>query len=141
MDPVTIVGLVEGSISLAVQCGGAAKSLNNLVGTYKHAKLTISTMVQSLNIMQVAWDRIGAWSKTSMPLDDDDLTQRLEMFLQTGSLVLDALEEDLRSYNISHMSLAQRSRFVWNENIFQGHQTRIRDQAQSMSLLLQAIQL
>ena len=142
MDPVTLVGIVEGSISLAVQCGSVAKSLNNLAGQYKYAKLTISTMVQNLDIMQVAWDRIGAWSKTSMaPIDDHDLMQRLERFLQTGSLVLDALEEDLLSYDASYMTIAQRSRLVWNENILQGHQSRIRDQAQSMSLLLQAIHL
>lgn len=141
MDPVTIVGLVEGSISFAVKCGSVAKSLNNLAGKYQYANLTISTMVQSLDIMQVAWDRIGAWSKTSPPMDDDDLTQRLKMFLQTGSLVLGALEEDLQSYDLSRMTLSQKSRIVWNENLLQGHQTRIRDQAQSMSLLLQAIQL
>ena len=141
MDPVTLVGIVEGSISLAVQCGSVAKSLNNLAGQYKYAKLTVATMIQNLNIMQVAWERIGVWSKTSMPTDDDGFTQRLERFLETGFLVLDALEEDLRSYNVSRMTFRQRSRLVWNENILQGHQNRIRDQAQSMSLLLQAIQL
>ena len=141
MDPVTLVGIVEGSISLAVQCGSVAKSLNSLAGQYKHAKLTISTMIQNLDIMQVAWERIGVWSKTSMPIDDDGFTQRLERFLETGCLVLNALEEDLRSYNVSRMTFRQRSRLVWNENILQGHQNRIRDQAQSMSLLLQAIQL
>ena len=142
MEPVTIVGLVEGSISLAIQCGSVAKSLNSLAGQYKHANLTISTMVQNLDIMQLTWDRIGAWSKNYMPTDDDDgFTQRLRRFLETGSLVLDALEEDLRSYDVSNVTFTQRSRLVWNESVLQGHQNRIRDQAQSMSLLLQAIQL
>lgn len=137
MDPVTIVGLVEGSIGLAVKCGSVAKSLNSLVGQYKYAKLTVSTMVQNLDIMQLAWDRIGAWSKDYMPTDSEDFTQRLERSLETGSLVLDALEEDLQSYDVSSMTFGQRSRLVWNETTLQGHQSRI----QSMSLLLQAIQL
>ena len=141
MDPVTIVGLVEGSISLAVHCGSVAKSLKNLAGQYKNAKLTISTMVQNLDIMQLSWDRISAWSRDFMPTDNDAFAQRLERFLETGSLVQDALEEDLRSYNVSNVTFTQRSRLVWNENLLQGHQSRIRDQAQSMSLLLQAIQL
>ena len=141
MDPVTLVGIVEGSVSLAVQCGSVAKSLNNLTGQYKHAKLTVSTLVQNLEIMHFAWNRIGLWSKTSMPTDDDDFTQRLKKFLETGSLVLDALEEDLQSYDVSRMTFSQRSRLVWNENILQSHQNRVRDQAQSMSLLLQAVQL
>ena len=141
MDPVTIVGVLEGSISLAVQCGSVVKSLNSLAGQYKYAKLTISSMVQSLEIMQLAWNRIGIWSKDFVPTGDDELVQRLERFLQTGSLVLDSLEGDLKSYDVSNVTLRQRSRLVWNEDILQGHQNRIRDQAQSMSLLLQAIQL
>lgn len=141
MDPVTIVGIVEGSISLAVQCGSVAKSLNCLAGQYKYAKLTISTMVQNLDIMQFTWDRIGAWSRDFMHMNDDALTQRLERFLEAGSLVLDALEEDLKSYDVSRMTFAQRSRLVWNESIIQAHQSRIWDQAQSMDLFLPAIQL
>ncbi len=141
MDPITIVGIVEGSISLAVQCGSVAKSLNNVAGQYKYAKLTISTMVQNLDIMQLAWNRIGTWYKDYMPIGHDGVRQRLERFLETGSLVLNALEEDLQSYNVSNMTFSQRSRLIWNENTLQGHQNRIRDQAQSMSLLLQAIQL
>lgn len=141
MDPVSVVGLVEGSISLAVQCGSVAKSLNSLAGQYKYAKLTISTMVQNLDIMQLAWDRIGAWSKDFTPTDNSGFTHRLENFLGTGFMVLDALQQDLQSYDAAHTTFAQRSRLVWNEGTLQGHQNRIRDQAQSMSLLLQAIQL
>lgn len=141
MDPVSIVGLVEGSVSLAVQCGSVAKILNNIAGQYKYAKLTISTMVQNLDIMQLAWDRIGVWSNDGISADDENFTQRLKRFLETGTLVLDALEEDLLSYDVSNMTFSQRSRLVWNETILQGHQTRIRDQAQSMCLLLQAVQL
>lgn len=141
MDPVSIVGLIEGSISLAVQCGSVAKRLNDLAGKYKNAKLTISTMVQNLDIMQLAWKRIGTWSEDHVPIEDDDFTQRLQRFLETGFLVLDALEEDLRSYDVSKMTFGQRSRLVWNENTLQGHQGRIRDQAQAMSLFLHAIQL
>ena len=141
MDPVTIIGLVEGSISLAVQCGSVAKSLNNIAGQYKHAKLTLSTMVQNLDIMQLAWDRIAVWSKDHVFTDNESLEDRLERFLETGFLVLDALEEDLRSYNASKSTFRQRSRLLWNEGTLQAHQTRIRDQAQSMTLLLQAVQL
>lgn len=141
MDPVSLVGLVEGSINLAVQCGSVAKSLNDIAGKYKYAKLHVSTMVQNLDIMQFTWDQTGAWSKNYMPRDNDMTTQRLERFLETGFSVLDALKEELELYNVSDLSFRQRSRLVWKESILQGHQTRIRDQAQSMSLFLQAIQL
>lgn len=107
MDPVSNMGIVEGPISLAVQCGGVAKKLNTLAGQYKHAKLTPSTMVQNLNIMQYAWDQIGNWSKGYMPSDDEGFAQRLK--LETGSLVL---KEDLQSYDSSKNSFGQRSRLV-----------------------------
>ena len=141
MDPVTLIGPVEGSFSLTVQCGSVTKRLNNIAGQLKYAKLTVSTMVQNLDIMQLAWDRIRAWSKDFMLPDNDAFTQRLERFLETGSLVLDALDEDLRSYDVSSMNFTRLSRLVWNETLLQGHQSGIRNQAQSMSLLLQAIQL
>ena len=141
MDPVTIIGLVEGSISLAVQCGSVVKSLNNIAGQYKHAKLTLSTMVQNLDIMQIAWDRISVWSNDYMFTDNDGLMGRLERFLETGFWVLNALKEDLKSYDSSKLTFRRRSRLVWNEGTLQAHQIRIRDQAQSMGLLLQAVQL
>ena len=141
MDPVTIIGLVEGSISLTLQCGSVAKSLNNIAGQYKYAKLDLSTMVQNLDIMQIAWDRIAVWSKTHVFTDDDSLKGRLERFLETGFLVLKALEEDLSSYNASKLTFHQRSRLMWNHGTLEAHRTRIRDQAQSISLFLQAVQL
>lgn len=91
--------------------------------------------------MQLAWDRIAAWLKSNMPIDNYFLTQRLEGLLEIGVLVLGALEQDLQSYDVLKMTFRQRSRLVWNENTLQGHQNRFRDQAQSMSLFLQAIQL
>ena len=141
MDPVTIVGLVEGSIGLVVKCGSVTKSLNSIVGQYKHAPLTLSSMVENLNMMQCAWDRIRVWSKDYAFTDNDGLMSRLERFLETGLLVLDALEKDLKRYDSSKLTFRQRSRLLWNESTLQAHQTRIRDQAQSMGLLLQAVQL
>lgn len=41
MDPLSIVGVVEGSLGLALQLGTAAKSLSDIAGKYKNAKLTV----------------------------------------------------------------------------------------------------
>ena len=144
MDPATILSLVSSAVALAAVCGSAAKDLNTLVSKYKNAKLAILSMVQGLDTMQLAWSRIGKWAQYQTPnglLEEDDFIERLRRSLDTGSLVLDALEEELLIYKPSKMGLTQRTKVVWNEGTLRNHQERIRDQASSMTLLLQAIHL
>ena len=144
MDPVTVISLVDASIDLALKCAGAVRKMNDIASKYKHAKLTISSIIQSLDTMQFAWDRIGAWTQSYTPdenADDDGFVTRMARFLETGTLVMDALEEEMLPFSDESLGFAQRTKFVWNENTIMDHQSRIRDQAASMSLLLQAIQL
>ena len=54
---------------------------------------------------------------------------------------MEALEEEVRPFDLEHLSFGQRSKFKWNEVTIQTLQTCVRDQAISMTLLLQAIQL
>ena len=144
MDPATIVGLVSSAVTLATVCGSAANDLNTLFSRYKNAKLAILSMVQGLDTMQLAWSRIGQWAENQTPdglLEEDDFIGRLRRSLETGSLVMDALREELLIYKPSKMSLTKRTQLVWNEGTLRSHQERIRDQASSMTLLLQAINL
>lgn len=144
MDPASIVSLVSSAVQLATLCGSAAKDLDTLVSKYKNAKLAILSMVQGLDTMQLAWSRIGQWVQNETPdvlLEKDDFIGRLQRSLETGSLVMDALKEELLIYKPLKMGLTQRTKAVWNEGTLKSHQERIRDQASSMTLLLQAIQL
>ena len=144
MDPATIVGLVSSAAALAKICGSAATDLNTLVSKYKNAKLAILSMVQALDTMQLAWSRIGKWAQNQAPdalLEEDDFIERLRLSLETGSLVMDALNEELLIYNPVKMGLTQRTKVIWNEGTLRTHRERIRDQASSMTLLLQAIHL
>lgn len=144
MDPATIVGLVSSAVTLATICGSAAKELHSLVSKYTNAKLVILSMVQGLDTMQLAWSRIGKWAENQTPdglLEEDDFIGRLRRSLETGSLVIDALREQLLIYKPLKMGLTQRTKVVWNEGTLRSHQERIRDQASSMTLLLQAINL
>ena len=144
MDPVTIVGLASSAVTLATVCGSTAKDLNILVSKYKNAKLAILSMVQGLDTMQLAWSRIGKWAQNQTSdglLEEDDFVERLRRSLERGSLVMDALREELLIYKPSKMGLTQRTKVVWNEGTLRSHQERIRDQASSMTLLLQAIHL
>lgn len=86
---------------------------------------------------------IGEWFQgyAEESLRDDGLKKRVEGFLETGKLVMEALQHDLQAYDIDHLGFSQCSKLVWNETSLQGHQSRIRDQALSMSLFLQAVNL
>ena len=145
MDPASIIGFVDASIDLALKCAGAAKKINDIAFKYKYSRHTALSIAQYLDTMQFAWDRIGAWTEESYGpdanADDDDLIERMGRALEAGALVMDALEEDLLPFNSGVMSSGRRMRLVWNENTLVDHQNRIRDQATSMSLLLQVIQL
>lgn len=144
MDPASIIGLVDASIDLAVTCGSTVKHLNTLASQYKHARLTISSMVQTLDSLQLAWNRISVWSRSYVPDQDaveNGLVERLQRFLETGTLVMEALNQDLFTYNPDDLGFTQRSRLIWNDQVLQNHRSRLRDQATSMTLLLQAIQL
>lgn len=143
MDLVTIVQVVEGSLSLALQCGNATKTLSDIAAKYKYAKLTIISMVQGLDTIQLAWSQIGEWSKGYLPetAGDREFLQRLQRSLENGFMIMDALEGDLKPYQTNVLSFMQRSKAIWNENTLRGHQDRIGHQALAMTLLLQAIQL
>ena len=144
MDPISAIGLVESSLGLALQFGSAAKALHDVAGKYKNAGLNIKSLAQNLDILQLSWTQIVNWLQERSEeesLDCDSLTKRLEGFLETGDLVMGALRHDLQAYNVDHLNFSRRSKFIWNEATLQGHQSRIRDQALSMSLFLQAMNL
>lgn len=144
MDPATIIQVVEGSLSLALQCGHATKTLCDIAAKYKYAQLTIVSMVQGLDTIQLAWSQIGEWSQRYVPEtagDGDVFLQRLQKSLENGTIIMDALEGDLKPYQTNNLSFMQRSKAIWNENTLRAHQDRISHQAMAMTCLLQAIQL
>ena len=144
MDPISIAGIVESSLSLGLQLGNAAKSIGDIAGKYKNAQLTLKSLAQNLELLQLTWTQIGQWFEACAEegnFYDNNLIKRVTGFLETGTVVMDALEKDLLAYDIENINFAQRSKLIWNENTMQGHQVRIRDQTFSMSLFLQVVKL
>ena len=144
MDPVSAVGIVQGSLGLALQFASAAKALNDVAGKFKNATLDIKSLAQNLDMLQLSWTEIGEWFQHRFEeegLHDDSLRKRVEGFLENGTLVMEALQHDLHGYNVDHLSFIQRSKSIWNEVSLQGHQSRIRDYIISMNLFLITVQL
>lgn len=144
MDPASILGLVDASIGLALKCAGTAQKLNDIASKYNNAKLTVMSITSNLDVMQFTWEKIRAWIESNSAngdIDDDAFVTRMARLLKTGTLVMEALEDDLAPFSDEKLGFAQRARLIWDESSFADHQSRIRDQAISMGLLLQAMQL
>ena len=141
-DPISIISLVEGSITLIVQCGSAIKSLNEIAGKYKQAELILSSMIQEVDVIELAWKRIKDWSESyTNEAGDGELLERLDKSLKCGTNVISALQDDLLDYGSKKLGFMQRTRLNWNEKVLRDHQDRIRGQVQAMSLLLQVMEL
>ena len=139
-----VAGVVQSSLSLALQLATIAKSLGDVIDKYKNAKLTVRALIQNLDILQLTWTQIGQWfevySESESP-SDDELVRRVREFLDTGTLVMEALGQDLLAYDIKNLNFTQRSKLIWNESILERHLSRVRDQTLSMNLFLQAVKL
>lgn len=57
MDPVSIFALVSGSASLISQCASAINSFNGIARKYKQAELTKLSMIQEVDIIELAWNQ------------------------------------------------------------------------------------
>lgn len=132
-----------------MKCAEVAKTLNDIVGKHKKAELTMKILVQQVNTIKAAWDRIRDWSggyqQNGDPESGDvELLRRLDQSLEFGDLVLSALEDDLASYREEGeigLGFMDRSKTVWNESSLQDNQMRVRDQVLTMTLLLQVLSL
>ena len=142
VDPISIISLVEGSITLIVQCGSAIKSLNEIASKYKQAELILSSMIQEVDVIELAWKRIKDWFEFyTNEAEDGELLERLDKSLKCGTIVISALQDDLLDYGSKKLGFMQRTRLNWSEKALRDHQDRIRGQVQAMSLLLQVIEL
>jgi len=121
-------------VGLVIQCGGIVKTLSDIAARYKASELSIMSMAQSLDVIQLAWSRIKDWSQAQwfsllLNSDDDAFIQRLNRSLDIGKMVMAGLQEDLRPYQSDSdvLTFKERSKAVWNQDALRNHQDRIRD--------------
>ena len=151
-DPLTILSVIEGSLSLIIQCSSVAKTLNDIAGKFKQLRLTILSMTQELETIEFAWTRIKVWSQQyvedAADLEDSEsldrsFLDRLRRSLECGRIVMGALQDDLDEFvgTGGTLSFTQRARVAWNAKTSKDHQDRIRGQTAAMNLLLQVLDL
>lgn len=142
-DPITAIQVISAATSLAAQCAQVIKGLHDLAGKLKNAKLSIRSTAHELDIIRLAWERIESalrsWEGDEE--SDENLLQRLRLNLDFGRLIVSSLAEDMHSFTKRPLTFARRSKYVWSEEKFKGHQDRIRGQAGAMTLLVSVLKL
>ena len=143
MDPISIISIISGAAAIARECTQVIKLLKEITDKFSISKITCASMMQELDIVCLAWERIESYLHTwgdSGEMDTHFL-DRLERQLDFGKMIMAALSEDLSSFDLETFTFIQKTRFVWNESLFQAHQERIRGQAAALTLLVSVMQL
>ncbi|KAF2871088.1 hypothetical protein BDV95DRAFT_607370 [Massariosphaeria phaeospora] len=143
MDAVSVFSVISASASLAKTCVSVVKALHDLAETYKHAELAIFSISEDCEMVQLAWGHIETWAKTQAPLPTSTFVlDRLLRSVQSGQLIMSALEEDIATAQQMKPGIfRRRMNVIWNEKVFQDHQNRIRGQVAALTLLLEVIKL
>lgn len=146
-DPITVLQVISASTNLVAQCAQVIKGLHDLAGKIRNAELSVLSIANELDIIRLAWERIEgvlkSWEGMTETIadSDHDLLARLRQNLAFGDLILTSLAEDMNTFTKRSFTFGQRSRYVWNEEKFRGHQDRIRGQVGAMNLLVSVLNL
>lgn len=143
-EAVTILTIVSISATLSLKCAKIIQNLHELVGNYKQAELEVKSMIQELDILHLAWNRVEEWSRAKMfrhtdeNLAEADLLRRLDRSLGFGKMIMSVLEEDLPPFmNTEHSyGFGRRTKLILDNGTFQAHRDRIRGQAMGINLLI-----
>lgn len=150
-DPISVFQLIGAASGLALQCGKVINDLHTLSERYRYAELTISSMSSVLETVQWSWRRIDQileqWTQVETAWEDDaiDVFQQLDRSLRGGTVVISALAGDLSSWTSNpvpiRFGLTRKAKVIWHESLLKDHQDRLRDQVNSMNLLMSVMQM
>lgn len=147
-DPTSISPIVGETARMVAQCGKTIWKIYDLSERFKYAKLTITSLASGLETVQRTWGRIANILEDSAndpEVWQYDVVAQLNRSLDGGSLVISALEEDLKSYDgmpeHAKFGLRARAKVLWEEQNLKDHHERIRDQVNSTNLLLSVLRM
>lgn len=145
MDPVSIISLVNVSVGLAIKAGTIAKDIQTISSQYKNAEVSIVALSNECRTFGTVLTRIEAWLRSAEDgvTHDDMILEQLSSSLECGSIVLKAMEDDLLAFTETERKRSPwgKTKFVFNEGVFDAHQKRIGGQLQALSCLLQSMSL
>ena len=140
-DPISLISIVTGPASIAIQCAQLGKILSDTAKKMKHAELEISSIISELEVIRLAWERVEQLLRAWPYELENDLLVRLRIQISFGDLVMNALAADVARMQKQKHGPTQRAKIVWNEALFKGHQDRLRGQLMAMNLLISVLNL
>ena len=147
MDPVSLLGVISGSITVVATIGNTLKALNELRGKYTDADQSIRTFITQLTAIRVAINLIQEWGREDLveAPNQPELVDQLETTIDGCREAMGALAEDVA--NVVRGTAAQRTmpfdartRYLWNEGIMKEHQNRLQSQVMVLQFLVIAVQ-
>jgi hypothetical protein len=145
MDPISIFSIANGCAGLAMKCGQVTADLYILADKYKQAKLSILALHNECRTFRVVLGEIESWATSSgrETVTSADVSEQLGVSLELGSMVMSALEEQMKTFMDFRQSAGfrRRAKIVWNDGVLRGHEDRVRGQIQALTCLLQVMKL
>jgi 6-phosphogluconate dehydrogenase (decarboxylating) len=145
MDPVSIIGLVNASIGLAIKVGQTVKDVQTISSQYKYAEVSIAALSNECRTFATVLKKIEVWLRIvdSDVTHDELILEQLSSSLECGNIVLEAMNDDLLDFTKTWRKKSpwSKTKFLFNEGVFDAHQKRIGGQLQALSCLLQSMNL
>jgi hypothetical protein len=143
MDPVSAFGVASAVVQLAALAADALRGLEALVEQYKHAELSIRSMMTACEAVEAACNRISDWATTgsSHGRDSNPVLIQMKSSVANVRIVMSALQEDVGKLRTpparnKRLGIRRRASLVWNEQAFKDHRERLSFQIQSLNLLV-----
>lgn len=148
MDPISAFGLISGAVQIVQAISQTVAGLATLRGKFNNADLTIRSLIGELTTIKSAVTQLDDWAKYNArdSAEHNDYDEGLDVALEGCRAAMDVLSEEVSfltqntTGNGTSIGFRTKVKVVWNEEIMQGHQERLRAQVLALQLLLQACQ-
>jgi hypothetical protein len=147
MDPVSVLGIVT---TLITTCTKVARGFQSMLGRYQQAKIQISSICAECSIIRISLSQVEHFldnlPETTPPQNlEGRLGPCLDAALAGCSLVLSALEEELRNFGVnleSDAPLNRRARtsYAWDSSRMKDLLDALRGQHSAITLLFVLLQ-
>ena len=145
MEPVSILGVVGATLSVAKVVTQAILKLRELKSRYRNAPLQLSTLIGQLYIVQAALEQISLWRSENLLSSPryQALAVQIDTSLDCFCPLILTLQQHLDELDLPQgLDMTARSKvsFLWNEKDLMGYLGLLDCQVNALNLFLQAIQ-
>lgn len=157
MDPISgAIGVAGALVTLSGLALSIGKTLTNIASIHGGPALLLYSLAGACKAIEIAWNNIQSWLENQRTLESvgESLLDQLMSAIEVGKIVLGALKQDLKPYELTLIDpprvngrvlpkfrAMQRLKAVLNEGILKDHCVRLNLQVSSLHLLLATTKL